>query len=125
VLIPRSLLLLGLLFVILLSGCAVSPDVSAEAITLGATLSLAIRRMLTDGTWPQRLRVPDPYKSVLAGLLGAVAATLTAKAQGAAWDPAIAAGLSGLPAILQGVAEALFPVTKSATSPTATSPAAP
>ena len=99
-----------LLVALVLSGCSgTGVQLPTESLVLGASVSLLLRRALTDGTWPQKWSIADPYKTVLAALLGAAAAVLTAKAQGADWNGAVAAGLSGLPAILQGLAEKGMP----------------
>jgi hypothetical protein len=93
-----------------LSGCSgTGVQIPTESLALGATVSLLLRRALTDGTWPQKWSIADPYKTALATLLGAVAAILAAKAQGTDWNGALAAGLSGLPAALQGLAEKGLP----------------
>jgi len=108
-------ILLGLVFLSLLSVCnGDTPGVGNTTIVLGAILSLTLRRMLTDGTWPQRLRVPDPYKSAIASLLASLTTMLVVKGQGAGWDAAIAAGLAGDTALVQGLAEALLPMAKNA-----------
>ena len=95
--------------ILLLPGCSVSPSVTAESLTLGVVTATVLRRMLTDGTWPKRLTLKDPWKSLLAGAFGATASTLAAVLQGATWDVAIQATIAGLPALLQGVFEAVLP----------------
>jgi hypothetical protein len=95
--------------ILLLPGCSVSPSVTAESLTLGVVTATVLRRMLTDGTWPKRLTLKDPWKSLLAGAFGATASTLAAVLQGATWDVAIQVTIAGLPALLQGVFEVVLP----------------
>jgi hypothetical protein len=99
------------LLVGLFTGCngADLPPLPTGALTLGASVALLIRRMLTDGTWPQKFAISDPYKSALAALLGAASAVLTAKATGTDWNTAFGAGMSGLIAVVQGLAEKGMP----------------
>ena len=115
---PLSRALFLVILVVAVPGCTVSPEVSAEALTLGASAALLFRRMLTDGTWPQKWNLPEPWKSLLAAVLGAAAAILTAKVQGASWQAAVSAGLSGLIAVVLGIVEKGLPASKLAATTT-------
>ena len=120
---PIRALLFFSVVMLLLGGCteiSVSPEVSGEALSIGVTASIVLRRMLTDGTWPQKFRLPDPAKSILAAVLAGVAAMLMAKAQGASWGAAEMAGFSGVPAIILGIVEQWLPQTASSSTSTTT-----
>jgi hypothetical protein len=78
-------------------------------LSIGGMVSLILRQMLTDGTWPKKFQIKDPYKSVLASALGALPAVFSAKLAGAEWAMAFATGFSGLPAIVQGLMEKANP----------------
>jgi hypothetical protein len=106
----RTLLLVS--FVFLLAGCAVPPGVTHDALGLGVALALILRRMVTDGTWPQGVTWKEPYKTLVPSLIGALAGMLTAVLHGASWNDALQAMIAGLPVLVQGALEAALPQKK-------------
>jgi hypothetical protein len=102
-------------FVLLLGGCTfptqfptLPPGITHDALAFGAGLALLLRRMVTDGTWPQGTTWKEPWKTIIPGLIGALAAVLTSVAHGSSWNDAANAAIAGLPTLIQGAFEAML-----------------